>query len=139
MKNTQILQSDLEREIFEKLAWEKMNGMIPVITQDRNTWEILMQAYVNREALDETIRTWNATYWSRSKNQLWEKWFTSWNTQIIYEILTDCDNDSLIYKVEQLWNPPMACHTWKRSCFYSSIASLKQGTYKDIWNIFNSI
>jgi len=116
-----------------------MNNLVPAMAQDYQTGEILMQAYVNPEALQNTLDTWNATYWSRSRSELWEKWATSGTTQKVYEILTDCDNDSIIYKVKQLWEPPVACHTWERSCFYNSLAVLQKSSQANISNILNEL
>lgn len=126
------------KSIVEKLDWEKMWGMIPVIAQDVETWEILMQAYANKLAVEKTLKTWKATYWSRSRNELWEKWLTSWSSQDVYEIITDCDWDAIIYKIKQLWNPAVACHTGERSCFFNSLAILREKTSENIWNILNN-
>ncbi len=120
-------------KIINKLDWKKIWDLIPVIAQDYKTWEILMQAYANKLALKRTLETWNATYWSRSRNELWEKWLTSWTTQEVYDIITDCDNDSIIYKIKQLWNPPVACHTWQRSCFFNYLASVRKKVALNIW------
>lgn len=95
------------------------NGLIPAIAQDYQTGEILMQAYINCEAWEHTLKTGNATYWSRSRSSLWKKGETSGNTQIIKEILTDCDKDSVIFKVEQIGRA--ACHEGYRSCFYNKV------------------
>ena len=93
-------------------------GYIPAIAQDYLTGEILMQAYVNEEALKKTIETKLATYYSRSRKSLWVKGETSGNFQRVEQILVDCDKDSLIYKVAV--DGP-ACHTNHRTCFYRDI------------------
>jgi len=94
------------------------NALIPAIAQDAASGEILMLAYMNAESLALTIQTGRATYFSRSRNELWEKGSTSGNTQVVHAISLDCDGDALVLKVEQ--NGP-ACHTGNRSCFFRSI------------------
>jgi len=93
-------------------------GLIPAIVQDYKSKEILMQAFMNEEALKITLKTNLAHYFSRSKNRLWQKGETSGQTQKIKEILIDCDGDSLILRVEQ---NGVACHTGRKSCFYRKI------------------
>ena len=94
------------------------NGLVPVIVQDWNTGKILMQAYANREAVELTIKTGLAHFYSRSRKKLWLKGETSGNVQKVRKILIDCDGDSLIYKAEPA-GP--ACHTGNYSCFYRSL------------------
>ncbi len=91
-------------------------GLVPAIAQDFETGEVLMLAYVNEAAWNQTVASGHATYWSRSRNQLWTKGESSGNLQIIKDILLDCDDDAIIYKVEQIGEA--ACHTGYRSCFY---------------------
>lgn len=138
--NNTFSQWDIEK-LSNKINWEKkwMNWMIPVITQDINTREVLMQAYINKESFDNTLQTWNATYWSRSRDELWEKWLTSWAAQIVYDIKIDCDNDSVIYLVEQLWDF-WACHIdGQNSCFETEYIKLKDNTKSDIWNVLDDL
>lgn len=92
------------------------DGLLPAIVQDYQTNEVLMLAYVNKMAWEKTLETGKAHYWSRSRNQLWLKGETSGHVQLIHQILVDCDDDTVIYKVEQLGGA--ACHTGHRSCFY---------------------
>ena len=92
--------------------------LIPAIAQDSTTGEVLMLAYMNTESLALTLSSGRVTYWSRSRNELWEKGATSGNTQLLHSIAIDCDGDALVLKVEQ--NGP-ACHTGERSCFYRVI------------------
>lgn len=92
------------------------DGLLPAIVQDYQTKEVLMLAYINKEAWEKTQETGKAHYWSRSRNQLWLKGETSGHVQIIQEILVDCDDDTVIYQVEQLGGA--ACHTGHRSCFF---------------------
>jgi len=93
-------------------------GLIPVITQDVNTNEVLMMAYMNEEAYKKSIETGKVHYWSRSRNKLWLKGETSGHYQIIKSISMDCDGDTLLIKVEQIGG---ACHTGHKSCFFREI------------------
>ena len=108
----------MTNEFLEKLDFKKGNGLIPVIVQDAKTKMILMQAYANKEAVEHTLKTKKATYWSRSRNELWVKGDTSGHTQKVISVTTDCDHDSLLYIVEQT-GP--ACHTGEYSCFYNKM------------------
>ncbi len=91
-------------------------GQIPVVVQDWHSREVLMQAWANQEAIDRSLETGRACYYSRSRDQLWEKGETSGNFQTIREVRYDCDADCLLYMVEQQGN---ACHTGERSCFHN--------------------
>ena len=95
------------------------DGLLPAIVQDHHSGEILMLAYINKLAWKKTLETGKAHYWSRSRNKLWLKGESSGHVQIIQEILIDCDEDTVVFKVEQLGNG--ACHTGHRSCFYRKI------------------
>ena len=101
-----------------KVDWEKMDGLIPVITQDATTNEVLMLAYMNKEALELTIKTNYAHYYSRSKQRLWKKGESSNHLQEIVNILVDCDNDTILLKVNQ---EGVACHTGRKSCFFTDL------------------
>ena len=92
-------------------------GLVPVITQDALSGEVLMLAYANQKALEKTLETNQAHYYSRSRHELWRKGATSGNTQEVVEVRVDCDEDALLYRVRQT-GP--ACHTGERSCFYRS-------------------
>lgn len=93
-------------------------GLITVVTQDTSSKSVLMVAWANQEAVDLTLRTGDAHYWSRSRSELWRKGATSGHTQKIVRVLTDCDQDTLIYEVEQ--RGP-ACHTGRPDCFYREV------------------
>jgi phosphoribosyl-AMP cyclohydrolase len=101
-----------------EVNFDKGNGLVPCVVQDINTNQVLMLAYMNKESLDLTMKTGKATYWSRSRNQLWVKGETSGHYQYVRLILIDCDEDTLLIKVEQ---KGAACHTGKYSCFYRTI------------------
>lgn len=97
------------------------NGeLLPAIVQDLDSKEVLMLAWVNQQAFDATLSTKRATFWSRSRNELWEKGASSGNSQEIVEIKFDCDGDSILYVVRS--HGP-ACHTGERTCFYRSMES----------------
>lgn len=102
-----------------KLDFTKTGGLVPVIVQDYQTGEILMLAYMNLDAFKATLATGKATYYSRSRQTLWIKGETSGNVQLIKEIRIDCDDDTVLLKVEQLGGA--ACHTGHRSCFYKKV------------------
>jgi len=103
-----------------ELDFDKCGGLIPAVVQDSETGKVLMLAYVNREAFEKTVSTGKATFWSRSRNSLWVKGATSGNYQSIVEILTDCDADSIIYKVRQE-GKGVACHLGYVSCFFRKL------------------
>jgi len=102
-----------------KLDFEKCGGLIPAIAHDHKTNEILMMAYINDDSWQETLKSGYATYYSRSRQQLWKKGESSGHLQVIKDILVDCDLDTVIFKIEQLG--PGACHTGHRSCFYRKV------------------
>ncbi len=93
--------------------------LIPAIIQDISNDEVLMLAYMNRTALEKTIKTGKTHFWSRSRKKYWMKGETSGNIQLVREILYDCDEDTLLVKVEQIGTG--ACHTGNRTCFYRKI------------------
>lgn len=96
--------------------FDKLGGLVPAIAQDYRTGEVLMLAFMNREAWEATRRSGTACYWSRSRGRLWKKGEESGNIQRVREIRLDCDADTILLKVEQLGGA--ACHTGHRSCFY---------------------
>jgi len=102
-----------------KLDFNKTGGLVPAIVQDYQTGEILMLAYMNPDAFNATLSTGKATYYSRSRQTLWVKGETSGNMQLVKEIRIDCDDDTVLLKVEQLGGA--ACHTGYRSCFYKKV------------------
>lgn len=117
--------SDIEESNQFNLQFDKRGGLLPVVVQESETGEILMIASVNREAVDRTLETQKATFWSTSRNELWVKGETSGNTIWIDEILVDCDQDALVYKVRL--EGKGVCHTknkvgvHRKSCFYRSL------------------
>lgn len=101
-----------------EINFAKGNGLVPVIVQDVTTKEVLMLAYMNEESLLKTITSGFATYWSRSRQELWLKGETSGHYQHVKDIRVDCDNDTLLLLVEQTG---AACHTGHYSCFYRNV------------------
>jgi phosphoribosyl-AMP cyclohydrolase len=104
--------------LIQKLDFKKGNGLIPVVVQDFKSKKLLMLAYANKEAVEKTLSTGYAHYWSRSRNKLWMKGETSGHTQKIKKILVDCDYDTLLYVVDQ---KGPACHTGKDTCFHNKL------------------
>lgn len=98
------------------IDFEKTAGLVPAIAQDHQTGEVLMMAWMNREAFEETVRTRRAVYFSRSRNKLWRKGEESGNVQEVKEICIDCDNDTILLKVHQIGGA--ACHEGYKSCFF---------------------
>jgi len=112
-----------EHEIEEGTAFAPKfdeHGLIPALATDAKTGEVLMFAWMNAEALEKTVRTGEAWYWSRSRNSLWRKGETSGQTQTVTEIRIDCDQDAILLKVE-VGGDGGACHVGYRSCFYRSV------------------
>ena len=104
---------------MEAIDFEKSGGFVPVIVQDYGSGEVLMLAYMNRDAWEKTVETGKAWYWSRSRNQLWMKGETSGHYQAVREIFIDCDGDAILLKVEQ--QGVGACHKGYRSCFHRTV------------------
>ena len=105
-------------------------GLVPVITQDFVTSEILMMAWMNKEALSLSIKTQKAVYFSRSRQKLWFKGEESGHTQQIIEIYTDCDQDTIMLKVNQKGG--IACHTGRANCFFNKLENNKWVTIADV-------
>jgi len=101
-----------------KIDWEKQDGLLPAVVQDAETGDVLMLAYVNKDALKMTFETGYAHYFSRSRNSLWKKGETSGHLQKIKDVFLDCDGDTLLYMVHQ---QGPACHTGEKSCFFTKI------------------
>src|SRR5580700_1434637 len=102
------------------IDFDKSGGLVPAIAQDAETGQVLMMAWMNRDAFEETRRTGQACYFSRSRNRLWRKGEESGNVQEVREILIDCDADTILLKVKQIGGA--ACHEGYVSCFFRQIA-----------------
>ena len=102
-----------------ELDFSKGNGLLPAIAQDYRSGRVLMLAYINEASWKKTLETGEAHYWSRSRRELWHKGGTSGNVQKIKEIYVDCDNDTVVFKVEQVGGA--ACHLGYETCFHKKV------------------
>lgn len=114
--------------VLAKIRWNA-DGLIAAVAQDADSGEILMLAWMNEQALAETLRTGDAHYWSRSRQKLWHKGEESGQFQKVKTLLLDCDGDALILKVVQTG---VACHTGRRSCFFHELVESPEGAH---WRI----
>lgn len=103
---------------IDSIDFEKGEGLVPVIVQNYNTNDVLMLAYANKEAAKKTIETGYGHYWSRSRKKLWKKGETSGHFQKVHNVLVDCDQDTLLYIVDQTG---VACHTGEKTCFHNKL------------------
>lgn len=124
---------------LEAIRWDR-DGLVPVIAQEAGSGDVLMFAWMNREALERTVSSGEAVYWSRSRRKLWHKGEESGHIQKVIELRMDCDNDVLLLKVEQLGD--IACHTGRHSCFFHRLADGKweavEQVLKDPGEIYKS-
>lgn len=102
-----------------KLDFSKGNGILPAITQDWRSGRVLMLGYINKDSWEKTLQTGQVHYWSRSRRELWHKGGTSGHVQRIIEIYADCDNDTVLFKIEQVGGA--ACHLGYQSCFHNKV------------------
>ena len=107
-----------DRQWLDEVLWDAQ-GLVPAIAQDAATGEVLMFAWMNREALALTAESGHAVYWSRSRGRLWRKGEESGHTQKVLELRVDCDKDVVLLKIEQ--SGGIACHTGRRSCFFNRL------------------
>ena len=114
---------------IKHIRWDS-KGLVPVIAQEQGSNDVLMFAWMNREALQKTVETGRAVYFSRSRDKLWYKGEESGHVQTVHEIRMDCDSDVILLKVTQLGHEPgIACHTGRHSCFFSV---LKDGQWHSV-------
>ena len=117
---------------LDQVRWDS-RGLVPAIAQQLGSNDVLMFAYMNREALERTVALGEAVYWSRSRQRLWRKGEDSGNVQKVRELRLDCDNDVVLLKVEQLGGESgagaIACHTGRHSCFFKV---LKDGAWQTV-------
>jgi phosphoribosyl-AMP cyclohydrolase len=104
-------------DFLDSVAFDS-SGLVPVVAQQHDSGEVLMLAWMNRAALEETLQTGRVCYWSRSRGSLWRKGETSGQVQRLIELRIDCDNDCLLLLVDQTG---VACHTGRRSCFFTAV------------------
>lgn len=114
--------------VLPEIDFDKAGGLVPAIAQDVRTGKVLMLAYMNREALEVTLREGRACYWSRSRKELWRKGDTSGDIQIVRDVRVDCDRDTILLLVDQQGQG--ACHTRKWSCFFRRVT--QQGELQEI-------
>ena len=111
---------------LDDIRWDR-DGLVPVIAQERGSKDVLMFAFMNREALALTVDTGHAVYWSRSRQRLWHKGEESGHVQQVHDIRLDCDKDVVLLDVTQLGREPgipsIACHTGRHSCFYRKLVA----------------
>jgi phosphoribosyl-AMP cyclohydrolase len=106
---------------LDEVKWDR-DGLVPVIAQEAASRDVLMFAYMNRDALAATVQRGEAVYWSRSRQRLWHKGESSGHIQKVHEIRLDCDNDVVLLSVTQLGHEPgIACHTGRHSCFFQRL------------------
>jgi phosphoribosyl-AMP cyclohydrolase len=117
METQPASQPAASNQAASQIDFEKAGGVVPVVTQDYQSGRLLMVAYMNREAFEETVKTGHACYFSRSRNRLWRKGEESGNYQTVHEIRIDCDNDTILLSVEQ-HGDRAACHEGFESCFF---------------------
>ena len=112
----------MSTEWLDDLQWDE-NGLVPAIAQDANSGQVLMVAWMDRQALTETVQTARAVYWSRSRSRLWRKGEESGHVQSVKEVRLDCDGDVVLLKVDQAGG--IACHTGRASCFFRRLEAGK--------------
>jgi len=108
------------QKLLDTVDFNKGDGLVPCIVQDATNNEVLMMAYMNKESLQKTIETATTWFWSRSRNEFWNKGATSGHFQYVKSIAVDCDGDTLLVKVDQVG---AACHTGSRTCFYRELTT----------------
>ncbi|MGD8925433.1 MAG: phosphoribosyl-AMP cyclohydrolase [Thioalkalispiraceae bacterium] len=112
----------MNKHWLDEIKWDS-DGLVPAIAQETGTGKVLMMAWMNREALELTVKEGRAIYWSRSRNKLWRKGEESGHVQTLKDIRLDCDNDVILLEVEQLGG--IACHTGRHNCFYRQLKNDK--------------
>lgn len=121
-------QENIAQDFLDSVAFDS-NGLVPAIAQQHDTGEVLMMAWMNRDALAETLSTGRVCYWSRSRSSLWRKGETSGQAQRLVELRVDCDNDCLLLLVDQTG---VACHTGRRSCFFTAVRDGARAVIADV-------
>jgi len=113
----------MSKDWLDEVAWNP-DGLVPAVAQDASSGEVLMLAWMNREALTRTAQTREATYWSRSRQAMWKKGETSGHLQRVVEIRMDCDSDAVLLRVESVAG--IACHTGRRRCFFNRLEGVDE-------------
>lgn len=123
-----MTDTNVPPDLLQQIAFDA-NGLVPAIAQQHDSGEVLMMAWMNAEAVRETLETGRVCYWSRSRGTLWRKGETSGQVQRLVEMRIDCDNDCLLLLVDQTG---VACHTGRRSCFFTSIRNGERKIIADV-------
>lgn len=118
----QLSEAEVEKFV-EKVNFEKMNGLVPVVVQDSSNDRVLTQAFMNRQALQLTLTSGKMHYWSRTKKRIWLKGEESGHQSLLQNAILDCDNDSILFKVQQIG---VCCHTSRETCFHNPIVVEKE-------------
>ncbi len=121
---------------LKKVKWDE-NGLVPVIAQEAGSGDVLMFAWMNRDALARTVELGEAVYWSRSRKKLWHKGEESGHTQKVLEVRLDCDEDVVLLKIEQAGG--IACHTGRHSCFYQKFESAAGDPRDGDWQVTDPV
>ena len=119
----------VQAEWLDKVRWDE-HGLVPAIAQEAASGDVLMFAWMNREALAQTVATGEAVYWSRSRKKLWHKGEESGHIQTVLEIRLDCDEDVILLQIEQAGG--IACHTGRRSCFFQKFDGADWSTVEPV-------
>jgi phosphoribosyl-ATP pyrophosphohydrolase/phosphoribosyl-AMP cyclohydrolase len=115
--------NDIIEETISKIQFDKLDGLLPIVVQDNQTKDLLMLAFMDREALRLTLSTGKAHYWSRTRKTLWRKGETSGHEQIVEKLFLDCDYDTLLLQVNQIG---VCCHTGEKTCFHNTLSEKGQ-------------
>ncbi|MFW6117405.1 MAG: phosphoribosyl-AMP cyclohydrolase, partial [Thermoproteota archaeon] len=113
----QLNDSEAE-ELIKKVNFEKCDGLVPTVVQDASSDKVLMQAFMNEESLRRTLKTGKMCYWSRTRGRLWVKGEESGHHSLVQNVILDCDNDAILFKVQQIG---AVCHTGHDTCFYKPV------------------
>ncbi len=127
-KARKLKPADAARAVVDAIAFDA-DGLVPAIAQQFDTGEVLMMAWMNRDAVAETLKTGRVCYWSRSRNKLWRKGETSGQVQALKDLRWDCDADTLLLLVDQTG---VACHTGRRNCFFNAVRDGKPTVIADV-------
>lgn len=122
------MSEDITESVIAELAFND-DGLVPAIAQQADTGEVLMMAWMNADAVRETLQTGRVCYWSRSRGALWRKGESSGQVQTLTEFRWDCDNDTILLQVDQ---SGVACHTGRRNCFYKAVRDGEVATIADV-------
>jgi len=118
----QLSEAEVEK-FMEKVNFEKMNGLVPVVVQDSSSDRVLTQAFMDRQALQLTLTSGKIHYWSRTKKRIWLKGEESGHHSLLQNAILDCDNDAILFKIQQIG---VCCHTGRETCFHNPVVAEKE-------------